>query len=117
MTTLYGIKNCDTVKKARKWMEANGHEYAFHDFRADGINADQITTWIEAVGPELLVNRRSTTWKQLTDEQKSYVLDNNQPAIIELLIEQPTLIKRPVLEYKNNVKVGFKADDYTATLG
>lgn len=115
MTTLYGIKNCDSVKKARTWLAQHNHEYVFHDFRADGLNADKITTWLSTLGAEVLVNKRSTTWKQLTDEQKGWVVLEDSPRLLMLLVENPTLIKRPVLEYKKNVLVGFKADTYAST--
>jgi len=109
MTTLYGIKNCDTVKKARKWLESNGIDYSFHDFRADGLTKKGVEGWAKAVGWELLLNRRSTTWRQLSDGEREGV---NQAKAVKLLLEHPTLIKRPVLEHNETVHVGFKDTDY-----
>lgn len=109
MTTLYGIKNCDTVKKARKWLEAQQQDYKFHDVRSDGISANDIQRWMDSVDWETLVNKRSTTWKQLDDDSKNNLSKDTAEA---LLLANPTLIKRPVLEHKQTVTVGFKASDY-----
>lgn len=111
-TTLYGIKNCDTVKKARRWLEDRGLKYQFHDFRSDGLSDKQVRQWLERVGAETLINRRSTTWKGLSDEQKG-AADNADKAV-NLLTEHPTLIKRPLLETGSELRVGFKADDYSS---
>jgi Spx/MgsR family transcriptional regulator len=105
MTTLYGIPNCDTVKKARKWLDDSGIEYRFHDFRKDGLTADQVKPWVEALGWETLVNKRSTTWKGLDDATKSTL---NDDSVIALVLEQPTLIKRPLLDNGDQPQVGFK---------
>jgi Spx/MgsR family transcriptional regulator len=113
MLKLFGIKNCDTVKKARKWLESHDHDYTFHDFRSDGLNKKQVETWLEKLGNEVLINRRSTTYRGLSDKDKSCL--ENQGAI-DLLVEHPTLIKRPVLEHNNDYMVGFKADDYEKLL-
>ena len=107
MTTLYGIKNCDTVKKARKWLEQQQIDYGFHDFRADGVTLAQIQTWHAELG-DALINRRSTTWKQLTDAERSQA--ESQPAA--LLLANPTLIKRPLLDTGKQRLCGFRADDY-----
>lgn len=109
MTTLYGIKNCDTVKKARKWLEQNGVEYRFHDFRVDGMETVPLQNWLQEFGWEQVLNRRSTSWRALSDAQKS-TLDNNSSAA--LATETPTLIKRPVLTKGNETLFGFKADSY-----
>ncbi|UTF60492.1 ArsC family reductase [Gilvimarinus sp. DA14] len=108
-TTLYGIKNCDTVKKARRWLEDAGVNYAFHDFRSDGLSAELVQAWLETLGSAALVNKRSTTWKNLTDAQKQQA---EQGDVLNLLLEHPTLIKRPVIDTGNQVQVGFKADQY-----
>lgn len=123
MTTLYGIKNCDSVKKARKWLESQNIEYQFHDFRADGLTNQQINHWLQAVSAEQLLNKRSTTWKQLDDTLKAKLdiadLSTNNDALkllTKTLLEHPTLIKRPVLqvtETKDTIAVGFKPDQYT----
>ena len=109
MTTLYGIKNCDTIKKARKWLEAQGIDYQFHDFRADGIDAAQIDAWLKALGWETLVNKRSTTWKQL-DEATRKAMDDKLAAAT--ILENPTLIKRPLLDSNQGFTVGFKESEY-----
>ncbi|MCW8826330.1 MAG: ArsC family reductase [Gammaproteobacteria bacterium] len=113
MHTLYGIKNCDTVKKARKWLDSHEVEYQFHDFRVDGLSAEMIENWFSQVDWESLVNKRSTTWRQLDDAQKENI---DQQSAAGLLLENPTLIKRPVLEIGNEVLVGFSEENYqTAT--
>lgn len=117
MITLYGIKNCDSVKKARKWLEHNHVDYKFHDFRSDGLCAQQVSTWIDILGWETVVNKRSTTWKALADSDKNTM--TAQTAIAAIL-ESPTLIKRPLLEIKAAAKpkltVGFKEAIYQALL-
>ena len=109
MTILYGIKNCDTVKKARKWLETAGIEYRFHDFRSDGLEREKVAAWNQAVGWETLLNRRGTTWRQLPEEVKETI---DEARALDLMIEHPTLIKRPVLEHGKDVLVGFKEADY-----
>lgn len=109
MTVLYGIKNCDTVNKARKWLEAAGIDYCFHDFRADGLEREQLTAWKQAVGWETLLNRRGTTWRQLPEDAKQGIDENSA---LDLMLEQPTLIKRPVLEHGEEIRIGFKEADY-----
>ena len=94
MLTLYGIKNCDTVKKARHWLEAHGIAYQFHDFRQDGLEQKRLQSWIKALGWEAIVNKRSTTWRNLADKDKA--ISDAQQAV-KLLLANPTLIKRPVL--------------------
>ncbi len=108
-TTLYGIKNCDTVKKARRWLEDAGVDYTFHDFRSDGLDAQQVRAWLESLGSAALVNKRSTTWKGLSDAQKQQAESGD---VQDLLLEHPTLIKRPVLDTGTGIHVGFKADHY-----
>ncbi|WP_019530532.1 ArsC family reductase [Dasania marina] len=109
MVTLYGIKNCDSVKKARKWLDAHDVDYRFHDFRSDGINAQQVDGWLAALGWETLVNKRSTTWKQLSETTRN-AMDTKLAASV--LLEQPTLIKRPLLDSGKGLSVGFKDSDY-----
>ena len=109
MTTLYGIKNCDTVKKARKWLDANNSDYTFHDFRVDGISAEQVQSWVQTLGWEALVNKRSTTWKQLDDSSKAAL---NDSSVVDVILATPTLIKRPLLDLNGTISVGFKAADY-----
>ena len=111
MTVLYGIKNCDTVKKARKWLDENGVAYRFHDFREQDIEKKQVTDWVRQLGWESVVNKRSTTWKQLSAEQRDSM--DEQSAIIAI-IDNPTLVKRPLLDMNGDYRVGFKAADYAA---
>ena len=109
MTALYGIKNCDTVKKARRWLEDNGQEYNFHDFRVDGLDTETLNQWIKRLGWEVLLNKRGTTWRKLDEATQQSV---NDGTIVELLLEYPALIKRPVLDTGKHLEVGFKADRY-----
>ncbi|MGS0674291.1 ArsC family reductase [Shewanella sp. 0m-4] len=109
LLTLFGIKNCDTVRKARKWLEANQLEVAFHDFREDGLSTEQIEQWVSAIGWEALFNKRSTSYRNLTDTEKN---DINEKKAVALMALYPTLIKRPVLVVNGQVQVGFKEADY-----
>ncbi len=109
MTTLYGIKNCDTVKKARHWLEEHQIDYRFHDFRADGLNKIQVQTWIDDLGWESLINKRSATWKQLSEVTKKSLTDKTATATI---LANPTLIKRPLLELDGKRHLGFKDSEY-----
>jgi len=113
MITLYGIKNCDTVRKACKWLDANGVEYHLHDIRKDGLTAAKIKSWASEVDWELLLNRRGLTWRKLSDDDKA---DINKTKAIKLMAAEPTLIKRPVIETGNAVMVGFDENNYAAEL-
>ncbi|MDG9668267.1 ArsC family reductase [Hahella sp. CR1] len=93
---VYGISNCDTVKKARKWLEANSIEYTFHDFKKSGVPQDNLEAWLNAVGVETLVNKRGTTWRKLSDSDKSDIESGAKTK--ELLSEHSSVIKRPVIE-------------------
>jgi arsenate reductase len=104
---IYGIKSCDTCRKALKWLDDQGRAYHWQDVRADGLEAEQVKRWLEAVGHEALVNRRSTTWRSLNEAERDKAQDPRQA--IDLLLEHPTLIKRPVIEDKGRVLVGFNA--------
>lgn len=110
MTTLYGIKNCDSVKKARKWLQEHNIDYTFHDFRVDGLMADTLERWCKNVGWEILLNRRGTSWRQLPAEVKENI---DEASAREQILLNPTLVKRPVLESGNTVLVGFQAERYT----
>ena len=103
--TLYGIPNCDTVKKARTWLAAHGHEIHFHDFKKAGIDRATISVWLQRVQWDVLVNRKGTTWRGLTDERKAGVVDID--SAIALMIELPSIIKRPILVLPSQVVVGF----------
>lgn len=111
---LYGIKNCDTVKKARRWLEANDVAYTFHDFRADGLEQDTIESWLEYVSWEVLLNKRGTTWRKLDDPRKDKL---DEAIAVELMLANPTLIKRPVVVTGNTCFVGFKEADYATHIG
>ena len=109
MITLYGIKNCDTVKKARKWLELHGVDYQFHDFRADGLERDSVQEWLAELGWQNLVNKRSTSWKSL-DEQSRESMD--EQSALDAILQQPTLIKRPLLDTGHERFCGFTAASY-----
>ena len=109
MITLYGIKNCDSVKKARKWLDQQAIEYHFHDIRADDLTTAMVKHWIEQVGWETVLNKRGTTWRKLD----TVVQENINPAnIVELLLNNPTLIKRPVLDANGIITIGFNSERY-----
>ena len=109
MVILYGISNCDTVRKARKWLEAEGIDYTFHDFRADGLEPATVAGWIDELGWENLVNRRSTSWKALPPNARESMDDAAAAAAI---LEQPTLIKRPLLDTGKQRFCGFSPERY-----
>ena len=109
MITLYGIKNCDTVKKARKWLDTNGIDYQYHDFREDGIDQDAVATWIEELGWQNLLNKRSTSWKALNEEARQNM---NEEAAHKAVLLHPTLIKRPLLDTGKQRYTGFSAASY-----
>ncbi|MCG8671900.1 MAG: ArsC family reductase [Pseudomonadales bacterium] len=108
-TYMYGIKNCDTIKKAKKWLEDSGVDYQFHDFRRDGLTAEKLDSWCNIVSWELLLNKRGTTWRQLPEEVKSSI---DETSAKKIMLENPAIIKRPVLEANDEVHVGFKAAEY-----
>lgn len=112
--TLHGIKNCDSVKKARKWLEAEQIEYVFRDFRETPLSAQEVTGWLDRCGSEVVVNRRSTTWKQLDARDKALADDTAGAAT--LLVANPTLVKRPVLDVDGQLSIGFKAETYEQLL-
>lgn len=107
--TLYGIKNCDTVKKARKWLDTNSVPYTFHDFRVDGINKTLVNNFLKQIDIEILINKRGTTWRKLSDEEKEI---KNKTQAIKLMVENPTIIKRPVLDVGKKYTVGFSDEVY-----
>ncbi|MFM8331762.1 MAG: ArsC family reductase [Candidatus Methylumidiphilus sp.] len=113
MTTLYGIKNCDTVKKALCWLKAAGVEHRFHDFRADGLAPELLNAWEATLGWEALLNKRGTTWRKLDESQREN-LDRDKA--IALMLTQPSLIKRPVLAAGGKILLGFSPDYYASEL-
>jgi arsenate reductase len=113
-TVIYGIKNCDTMKKARAWLDARGVEYAFHDYKLSGIDRGRLQTWCAEAGWETVLNRAGTTFRKLSDDEKA---DLNERKAIQLMLAQPSMIKRPVLEIGERLLVGFKPDEYAKALG
>ncbi len=112
--TLHGIPNCDTVKKARAWLDARGVAYAFHDYKKLGIEMATLGRWADAVGWEVLLNRAGTTFKKLPDADKAGI---DQANAIALMIAHPSMIKRPVVEGDGKLLVGFKPDDWATAFG
>ena len=107
--TLYGIKNCDTMKKARAWLDARGVAYAFHDYKAQGLDRARLEGWARSVGWETLLNRTGTTFRKLPDAEKTNL---NERKAIALMLDQPSMIKRPVLNIGERLLVGFKPEQY-----
>jgi arsenate reductase len=112
--TLYGIKACDTMKKARAWLDAQGVAYAFHDYKVAGVDKAALERWAKVVGWEGLLNRAGTTFRKLPDADKANL---NEKKAIALMLAQPSMIKRPVLEQGARVMVGFKPDLYAKAFG
>jgi len=111
MVDIYGIKNCDTMKKAFHWLDENNIEYTFHDYKKEGVDETQAKQWLEQLGWESIINKRGTTWRKLDDETKHAM--NNELALSTIL-EQPSIIKRPLLIKNNEIILGFKPSDYQA---
>jgi arsenate reductase len=111
--TIYGIKNCDTMKKARDWLDAHKVDYAFHDYKTAGIDQKTLEGWAKKTGWEVLLNRAGTTFKKLPDDKKT---DLNEAKAIALMVEQPSMIKRPVLDLGGELLVGFKPENYAEVL-
>ena len=109
MTTLFGIENCDTVKRAKQWLDKHDIDYTFHDFRKDGIEEEQLAAWVKDLGWETLLNRRSTTWRNLPDKQK---INLDEKKAISIMKKQPAIIKRPVIEHEGRVHSGFSEAFY-----
>lgn len=112
--TIYGITNCDTMRKARAWLDKAGKAYAFHDYKVAGVERARLEKWAAAVGWERLLNRAGTTFRKLPDKDKEALTETKA---IALMLAQPSMIKRPVLESGGKLLVGFKPDEYRATLG
>jgi arsenate reductase len=111
---VFGIKNCDTVKKARRWLDAHEVDYQFHDLRQDGLDKKTIENWLQSVDWETLLNKRGTTWRKLDDPRKDSL---DQATAVDLMLENPTLIKRPVVETDKACFVGFKDTEFAEKLG
>lgn len=101
---VYGIPNCDTIKKARKWLEASGRDYAFHDYKKEGADAAKLESWVERVGWEVLLNKRGTTFRKLSEADKA---DIDAAKAVRLMATNPSMIKRPVAEHRGTILVGF----------
>jgi arsenate reductase len=110
-TTLYGIKNCDTMKKARTWLESHGVAYEFHDYKTNGIDAARLAGWARQLGWEVLLNRAGTTFRKLPGAAKENI---DERKALRLMLEQPSMIKRPVLEHGKTLLVGFSPEKYAA---
>ena len=111
MITIYGIKNCDTMKKARAWLESHDVDYVFHDYKTSGIDKARLEKWTQIVGWETLLNRSGQTFRKLVDTAKTG-LDARKA--VSLMMAQPSMIKRPVLERGSKLLVGFKPEEYQA---
>ncbi len=108
--TLYGIPNCDTVKKARVWLADQQHDFAFHDFKKQGLTRDIVAGWLKHLPRDVLVNKKGTTWRGLPDERKAAIVDD--ASAIELMLEFPSVIKRPVLDKDGRFAVSFTPAQY-----
>ena len=112
--TLYGIPNCDTVKKARAWLAERGIEHAFHDYKKQGVPPALLDGWMARLGWEALVNRKGSTWRKLEPARQAAVVDSASARV--LMLEQPSVIRRPVLVHGSALRAGFDADDWAALL-
>ncbi|MCB2087324.1 MAG: ArsC family reductase [Sphingomonadaceae bacterium] len=112
--TVYGIPNCDTVKKARKWLDAQGMDYAFHDYKKQGADAVQLESWIGSAGLDAVLNKRGTTWRKLSEAEQAQA--ESMAGAVALLVANPSMIKRPVVEHPGGLLVGFNADEWAQVL-
>jgi arsenate reductase len=113
--TLYGIPNCDTVKKARDWLTTHDHAAVFHDFKKQGLESATAAAWLEQLDWEVLVNRKGTTWRKLPDERRAEIVD--KASALALMLETPSVIKRPVLSRDGKFSVGFSDAQYQQLFG
>ncbi len=109
MIKIYGIPNCDTMKKARQWLDAHGIAYEFHDYKKEGVDEKRLRHWVEQVGWESLLNRRGMMWRKLDQAVKD---DIDEASAIRIMLETPSIIKRPVLEWGDTLHLGFKDAQY-----
>lgn len=114
MITLYGIGNCDTVKKARRWLESHTVAYTYHDFRIDGLTSQTLREWAQRIGWESLLNRRSRSWKELSESERREI---DEAKALRLMLANPTLIKRPVVTDGERVFTGFSEDEFDVLFG
>ncbi len=113
MFVMYGIKNCDTIKKARKWLEENKVAYEFFDYKKEGVSAELADGFVEELGWEALINKRGTTWRNLPEDTKNNI---DETVAKQLMMENPSIIKRPLLDTGTKKVLGFKADEYQALI-
>ncbi|TBW56687.1 ArsC family reductase [Marinobacter halodurans] len=111
---IYGIKNCDTIKKALKWLDGAGKTYTFHDFKKEGVDGNRLAAWEKQVGWETLLNRRGTTWRKLPDDVRDNI---GRDSAMAVMMDNPSIIKRPVVELGDQVHVGFNADEWARIIG
>lgn len=109
MVTLYGIPNCDTMKKARRWLDQNGIAYAFHDFKKDGLDRERLLVWVRKAGWETLLNRRGMMWRKLPADIRENI---DEAGAIEVMLQTPSIIKRPVMDIDGDLTVGFAESSY-----
>lgn len=109
MITIYGIANCDTIKKARKWLDEHDIEYRFHNYKKEGLDESLLRAWVDELGWEALLNKRGMMWRKLDDETKSSI---DEAGAIRVMLETPSIIKRPVLDAGDSRYVGFNVDTY-----
>lgn len=114
MITLYGIRNCDTVRKARRWLDDRQVEYRFHDLRSDGLDSELLDCWIQDIGWEQLLNRRGTTWRKLPESVRNNI---GAESAQELMLANPAIIRRPVVDTGSGRHVGFSDDGFTRLFG
>lgn len=114
MIKLYGIPNCDTIKKARSWLDKHGVDYEFHNYKKQGVPEKELKAWIKQLGWEVLLNKRGTTWRQLDEDTKAKV---NQASAIQIMLDNPSIIKRPVLDADGQLEVGFSEKNYQQVFG
>jgi len=112
--TLHGIPNCDTIKKARTWLDARGIAYTFHDYKKQGADPAKLREWVDAKGWEVILNRAGTTFRKLDDVQKA---DLDADKAMALMVERPSMIKRPVVEHSGGLLVGFKEAEWQSVFG
>ncbi len=109
LVELFGIANCDTMKKARRWLDAEGVAYRFHDYRKEGLDSKMLAIWVERLGWEVLLNKRGTTWRKLSDAERA---DLDTEKAITLMLAHPAMIKRPVLVMGDEIEVGYSPEQY-----
>ena len=114
MVTLYGIANCDTIKRARRWLALHGVEYRFHDFRKDGLVESQLLAWAEELSWEAMLNRRGTTWRNLPEAVRDGI---DQESAIRVMLDTPAIIRRPLLDTGKTRVLGFTESVYQELLG